>query len=53
MRRRRVQKLKRSVLIVTLVAATGSDGDVSHTSSLGDLVKPAVGRKDDAILYVI
>ncbi|KZV50493.1 hypothetical protein F511_07762 [Dorcoceras hygrometricum] len=52
-RRRRFDKLKRSVLIVKLVAATGSDGDVSHMSSLGDLVKPAVGRKDDAILYVI
>ncbi|KZV52931.1 dynein heavy chain 5 [Dorcoceras hygrometricum] len=42
-----------NMLIVTLVATTGSNGDISHTSSLGVLVKPAVGRKDDAVLYVI
>ncbi|KZV34110.1 CMP-N-acetylneuraminate-beta-galactosamide-alpha-2, 3-sialyltransferase 2 [Dorcoceras hygrometricum] len=34
-RRRRFDKLKRSVLIVTLVTATGSKSDISLTSSLG------------------
>ncbi|KZV18330.1 hypothetical protein F511_19218 [Dorcoceras hygrometricum] len=38
------------MLIVTLVAATGSEGDVSHMSSLGYLARPAVGSKADVIL---